>query len=244
MKREIKYAVLVAGILAVAFLSCKKEQQQTLYMGYDYFPNNKGHYVIYQCDSIIVNPFKATYPQFDTFKYQIKEVIDSIFPNNSGQPTQRIVRYKRTDTTIPWTNIFTIEKVWTGTLLPNIAVRLEDNYDYVKLVFPMSLNEQWNGNVMNTITGQGDYQYATLNTPAIVNGTRFDSTLTVMQYSAAGLDFNQYYYEQYATGVGLVYKEVVNWSTNNLFFTAPPPLDSANYGTIFYSETYLSSGNQ
>lgn len=236
--------MLVAGILGLAFLSCKKEQHPVVYMGYDYFPNNVGHYVIYQCDSIVVNPFNGKTPPFDTFQYQVKEVIDSLYLNNQGQLTQRIVRYKRADTsTLPWSSILTPEKVWTGTLLSNMAVRLEDNINYIKLVFPMSLNQQWNGNAMNTI-GTWNYQYTALNTPAIVGGVRFDSTITVLQINQSSLLGNQYYYEQYATGVGLLYREVVDWSTSKFSFTSPPPIDSATSGTILYTETYLSSGNQ
>lgn len=247
MKRRMKYAVLITSMLGIAFLSCKKEKHPAPYMGYDYFPDNVGHYVIYQCDSIIVNTLSIQIPPFDTFKYQIKEVIDSLYLNNQGQWTQRIVRYKRTDTTQAWSSIFTPEKVWTGNLLvnktPPMAIRQEDNYKYIKLVFPMSLNEQWNGNAMNTI-GTWNYQYTALNTPLTINGTHFDSTLTVAQINNPSLQGNQFYEEQYATGVGLIYKEVIDWQAGSLSLTAPPPINNAISGTVFYSETYLSSGNQ
>ncbi len=245
MMKQLKYGVILLSIFCIAFISCKKKEYTAPYFGYDYFPNNVGHYVIYECDSIVVNPYKATVPRLDTFKYQIKEVIDSIYNNNQGQPTQRIVRYKRADSltnTLPWSSILVPEKVWTGTLLSNMATRLEDNYNYIKLVFPMSANEIWNGNALNTI-GTWNYQYSALNTPATVNGHTFDSTLTVMQQNYSSFFQYQYYYEQYATGVGLIYKEVIDYNATT-FFSMPPPIDSATSGTVFYSETYLSSGNQ
>ncbi len=245
MSKGIKYAMLLAGVVCLAFLSCKKEQQQSpVYMGYDYFPNNVGHYVIYRCDSIIANPLTPNViPPFDTFHYQVKEVIDSIYLNNQGQLTQRIVRYKRTDSTIPWSNILTIQKIWTGTLLTTMATRLEDNINYIKLVFPIKPSEQWNGNAMNTLALPGSYQYTALNTPAVINGVRFDSTLTVMEVNNPSRIGNQYYYEQYAAGVGLVYREVIDWSTSKFSFFTPPPVDSATAGTVIYTESYLSSGN-
>lgn len=245
MKRMMKYLLFI-GIAGIVFLSCKKEKQPNTYLGYDYFPNNVGHYVIYECDSIIFNPYDTVHhPQFDTFKYQIKEVIESLYLNDQGQLTQRIVRYKRNDnSSLPWSSIFTPEKVWSGTMLSNMAIRDEDNYPYIKLVFPMNLNEQWNGNALNTI-GTWNYQYTTLNTPATVNGVYFDSTLTVMQINQPSLEGNQFYEEQYAAGVGLIYKEVIDWNTHDtLYFTKPPPLNKAAGGTILYTETYLSSGNQ
>jgi len=246
MKTKLKYVLLFASILCIVIFSCRKEPQPTIYYGYDYFPTKVGHYVIYQCDSITVNLFSKNVPPFDTFKYQIKEVIDSIYQNNSGQPTMRIVRYKRTDTSMAWSNILTEEKVWTGNLLPTQALRMEDNYNYIKLIFPMTLNEQWNGNAYNTI-GAWNYQYTALHVPATINGTRFDSTLTVSQQKDSSLQGYQYYFEQYATGVGLVHKVVIDWNTdgsNFLSFTSPPLIESATGGTIFYSEIYLSSGNQ
>lgn len=242
MKNKFKYAIFIVSVFGMFLYSCKKEQQPVLYYGYDYFPNNAGHYVIYQCDSIIFDPYKKTSPQFDTFQYQIKEVISSFFQNNSGQTTQRIVRYKRTDTTVAWSNILTPEKVWTGNLLSTEALRQEDNYVYVKLIFPPELNKTWNGNSYNTI-GLWNYQYTTLNTPLTLNGTRFDSTLTILQQKDSNFLSYQYYFEQYATGIGMIHKVIIDYSTTN-FFPAPPPIDSASSGTIFYSETYLSSGNE
>ncbi len=245
MMKQLKYGVILLSVFSIAFFSCKKKEYAPPYLGYDYFPNNVGHYVIYECDSIVVNPFKSSTPPFDTFKYQIKEVIDSIYNNNQGQPTQRIVRYKRADSvtnTLPWSSILVPQKVWTGTLLSNMATRLEDNNNYVKLVFPISANEIWNGNAINSMP-TWNYQYTALNTPATINGHTFDSTLTVMQQSYSSFFQYQYYYEQYATGIGLIYKEVIDYSDTS-FISNPPPSSIATSGTVFYSETYLSSGNQ
>jgi hypothetical protein len=242
MKKRIKYVMLI-GILGFVFLSCKKEKQPVSYLGYDYFPNKVGHYVIYQCDSIIYDQYNPNPPHFDTFQYQIKEVIDSIY-NNEGQITQRIVRYKRYDTSsLNWSSIFTPEKVWTGSLQSTMAIRQEDNNVYIKLIFPMSLNTAWNGNAMNTLQFPGNYTCTAYNTPATVGGVYFDSTITVLQVNNPSNVGNQYYVEQYAAGVGLIFKEVIDYQ-GSFAFTIPAPPDSAKSGTIYYTETYVSSGNQ
>ena len=253
MKNKNKYRLLAISfcLLAITLFSCKKKEYAPIYFGYDYFPNTLGHYTVYECDSIIYNPYSAHKPQFDTTKYQIREVIDSIYTDNEGRPTMRVVRYRRPDSltkTVPWSNILIPEKVWKANLLSNMAWRQEDNYEYVKLVFPMSLNEMWNGNSVNSLSAV-NYQYTTLHTPytlKINNSTgtvHFDSTLTVAQQKDSGLDFYQYYFEQYAAGYGLIHKVVIDYAVSYLS-TIPPKVDSANSGTIFYSETYLSSGNQ
>ena len=232
-------------LLFTIFYGCKKEQAPVIYMGYDYFPSNVGHYVIYQCDSVYYNPYSSNTPRFDTEIYQIKEVIDSIYPDNEGRPTMRIVRYKRlnVDSATPWSSIVLPEKVWSGNLLSTTAQRVEDNYRYIKLLFPVSLNATWNGNAYNVL-GTDNYLYTSVNAPATIGTTHFDSTLTVFQLSNSTLLQFQYYQEQYAAGVGLVYKEVIDYSTNKLAVTIPIPPDSATSGTIYYTETYLSSGNQ
>ncbi len=248
MNRKIIYTFLLATIFGIAFLSCKKKEYAPLYFGYDYFPNTLKHYTDYECDSIIFNPYSPNKPQFDTTRYQIREVIDSIYNDNQGRPTMRIVRYKRNDTSsVPWSNINVPEKVWKANLLSNMATRLEDNFEYVKLVFPMTANEMWNGNSVNSLSSV-NYQYTKLHTGYTLNinnnhgSVYFDSTLVVAQQKDSGLDFYQYYFEQYAAGYGLIHKVVIDYSTSKLSFTSPPPIDSVTAGTIFYSETYLGSG--
>lgn len=245
MKRKIKYAIFLTGIIAVAFLSCKKKENNTpLFYGYDYFPNKVGHYIIYECDSIV--HLGSGYGN-KTYRYQIKEVIDSIYNNNQGQPTQRIVRYKRTSDTIPWSNILTPEKVWTGTLLSNMATRLEDNYNYIKLVFPASSNEAWNGNNLNTLGAQ-NYQYTSLNVPYTLTSvntktvSQFDSTLTVLEQKDSGFDFYNYYFEQYAAGVGMVHRIQYYDSSSVTTMLPPDTTQPTTYG-VWYIETYVSSGN-
>lgn len=228
--------------LSLFLFSCKKENNQGVYLGYDYFPTNVGHWIIYQCDSVYYNSFKSPKAGWDTINYQIREVIDSIYSDNEGRPTIRIVRYKRMagDST-PWSSIVLKEKVWSGNLLSSTAQRQEDNYRYIKLIFPVNLNSQWNGNADNTLPAY-NYQYTAVNTPASIGSAHFDSTLTVLQLNNSTFLEYQYYLEQYATNVGLVYRKVIDYSTDTLI-SNPPPFTSANSGTALYTETYLSSGN-
>ncbi len=248
MKRKITYSVLVVCLLSIVFFSCKKKEYTKIFYGYDYFPNNVGHYIIYECDSMVY--LGSGFGKI-TYRYQIKEVIDSLYNNNQGQPTQRVVRYKRTSDTIPWSNILVPEKVWTATLLSSMAIRQEDNYQYVKLVFPASLNETWNGNNLNTLGAQ-NYEYTALNTPydlTTINtkqNIHFDSTLTVLEIKDSSFLNYGYYFEQYAAGIGMIHR-IVNVDTSSIFpppgYSTPDTSLSTTRG-VWYTETYLSSGNQ
>jgi hypothetical protein len=250
MKKWFSYFALGSLIVMFFVVSCKKDQQVPVNWGYNYFPNNVGHYVIYNVDSLVLNVLH-TQP-IDTFKYQIKEVIDSIFPDITGRPTQRIERYKRTDPSQPWV----IEKVWTGNLTQTDAERNEDNEKYVRLIFPPSLYATWNGNAYNTL-GQMNYEYLAVDQPLAVAGTYFDSTLTVLQDSNLNLIQHQFYFEQYARNVGRIYKVIIdlnysnpnpdisvfNWlNTHNIVIT-DSLFGKLAGGSVVYTETYVSSGN-
>lgn len=246
MKRKITYSILLTCLLSVVFFSCKKKEYTPIFYGYDYFPNKVGHYIIYECDSMVY--LGKGFGKI-TYRYQIKEVIDSIYNNNQGQPTQRIVRYKRKSDTIQWSNILVPQKVWTATLLSSMAIRMEDNYQYVKLVFPASLNETWNGNNLNTLGGSQNYKYTSLNTPydlTTINTKQiihFDSTATVAEQKDSGFDFYNYYFEQYAAGIGMIHR-IFYADSSSILFNLPPDTSLSTTKGVWYTETYLSSGNQ
>jgi hypothetical protein len=248
MRKSFLQGMGLSILTVLLIVSCKKDNPVTpIYYGYNYFPNRVGHYVIYNVDSIVVNQLHAQ--PIDTFKYQIKEVIDSFFTDGSGRPTQRIVRYKRADSTKAWV----IQKVWSGNLTTTTAERTEDNIRFLKLTFPIKLSATWNGNINYTI-GDWEYQYTNVNGGFTLGKNYFDSTLTVLQDSNLNLVQHQFYLERYAANVGLIYKDVIDLSYSgpsgifpaliqpNLVIT-PSILDSLNSGSVVYTENYVSSGN-
>jgi hypothetical protein len=201
MKAFLKPGVLFSVILIVA-VSCKKEKSQGVNFEYNYFPNTVGKYVIYDVDSIYCSSFDY---KIDTIRYQLKEIIQSIFLDNSGRPTQRIARYiKPYNDSAAWT----LRNVWTANLATTDAERVENNVRYVKLIFPVVLNSSWNGNAFNTL-GSANYNYTTVDQPKAIGTSYFDSVLTVSQINSATLISDSLYVEQYAKNVGLVYKEVI-----------------------------------
>lgn len=253
-------------LFVLAFVACKKDKPLTIYQGYDYFPNRAGHWIIYNVDSIYVDQIKAT---IDTFNYQIKEVMDSFYTDNTGARTQVILRYKRTLPDSTWT----YEKTYTGNLNATNATRTEDGIKYVKLTFPVSANASWNGGAFNNSAGtnavfpdwdQTNFQYTSVNAPLYLNWQQFDSTVTVLQLFHQDFTRDQYFVEQYAAGIGRIFKEIlyvkVADSYPGVVFEDPnhPGQDSlwvqSDYwplvknneieqASIIYTETYVSSGN-
>ncbi|MGD0711475.1 MAG: hypothetical protein ABR968_09895 [Bacteroidales bacterium] len=227
---KVPYIISLLIILLIAYYSCKRETITPVDVGYGYFPTNVGHWVLYQVDSTHYDSFshgKATH-----FHYQIKELIQSTFLDLSNRTTQRIERYETMDT-IP---IF-LKDVWVSNLTNIDAEKVEENIRYIKLVFPVTGSQTWNGNAYNTFEAQ-DYQYANVNVPYTINGLSFDSTVTVIQDTVFNLieDLNEY--EIYAKHVGLIYKRYRNVG---LFPDINHP-DSI-IGGVDYSYKIISFGN-
>ena len=240
---------LMCGAIIVLILSCQKDQPipKAINYGYNYFPNVVGHYVIYNVDSIIRNTYHAN---ADTeYKYQIKEEIDSIYQDGSGRPTQRIVRYRRFDTTKAWI----IEKVWSANLTSADAERVEDNIRYVRLVFPVQLNVTWNGNAYNTIPDNdgSSYQYTSVDQPFTIGNNTFDSTLIVIEDSTQNPIEHKFYMERYARNIGRIYRKYIDLEdTASYLPLAIHPLiiedtlmQHLKTGSVVYVENYVTSGH-
>lgn len=204
MKKTNLYATLVL-LCATIWSACGDKESAAPVPGnetyYHYIPSSVGHEVIYDVSLITKDEFSGTE---DTSLFQLKEIIESVFTDISNRPTQRIERFTRADSTAPWV----IADVWTANLLSDRYEKNEENNTYVKLKFPVIEGTEWNGNLYNTLPAQ-TYLYTEVDEPAVVNGMSFDSTLTVLQSDYEDLLEKSFAVEQYASGVGLVYKESV-----------------------------------
>jgi len=149
MKLTRSITLITALVLIVC--SCKRETELPVDMGYKYFPVNIGHWVIYDVDSVSHNDFTGT---VDSFKFQIREQIESVFNDNEGRPTQRIERYKRISDTSAWF----IKDVWTQNLTSTTAERTEENIRIVKLIFRPEAGAKWDGNIYNTNLLNEDFE--------------------------------------------------------------------------------------
>jgi hypothetical protein len=203
-----KSALLLLALLgAIAFVSCSDDDSENTPSGliYSYFPVNEDHEVIYDVVHITKDGFNGAQ---DTAIYQLKEVIESHFTDNEGRTTQRLERYTRNDPADSWV----IKDVWTTNLTPSRVEKKEENYVYVKLVFPINNIVEWNGNVLNDLDPQ-EYEYLDLHEPDVIGGIPFDSTLSVLEADDNFRTVTKYELETYAPGVGLIFREknIVNW---------------------------------
>jgi hypothetical protein len=183
------------------FNACKDDEKAAFpaALNYNYAPINTGHEIIYDVSLITRDEFTQ---EDDTAFYQVKELVQSVFTDLQGRPTQRLERYQRNTPNDPWV----IADVWTSNLTSTHFEKKEDNITYVKLTFPINSSSSWNGNSLNTLDPQL-YEYQGVHVPANVGGLSFDSTLTVLQFDQESFIDTIYQVERFATGVGMVFKE-------------------------------------
>lgn len=202
---------LLTVLLAIAIITaCKKDNtgSDNVYLGYNYFPQQPGDTLIYEVrarykDNLLAAPVDST--------YQLLERVESVYNDNSNRPTLRLERYVRNTTNDPWV----IYKVWTANLTSANAEKREDNIPFVKLIFPVEQDAEWNGNILNPNSNSAqDYLYTYVNEPETINNMSFDSTLMVIQKEEQLFNSGAYDFEKYATNVGLIQKQNFMYEVN------------------------------
>lgn len=219
------YGILffTAFLFVSGIISCKKDTYVPD-AGYDYFPVEAGRYVVYNVDSTYYDDAADT---SRSYKFQLREKIQSLFTDNEGRPTIRLERYiKVYDPAVPYSAMsWQLRNVWTENRTARAAEKVEDNVRYIKLAFPVKENQAWDGNAQNT-AGKQTYSYLFYDLPRTLGGIRLDSVLQVDQQNSGSLINQAYYEEKYARNVGLVYKRVIDVNSQPPNYTGPYAADS------------------
>jgi len=208
-----RYSFIIL-LFALCFSSCKKENEsKPVDLKFSYFPLTLGHELIYKVTDITIDD---TMNIFDTIRYELKERIDSMFIDNSGNKAWRLERYERSDSTQPWV----IHDVWVTQIVHNQVQQIEENQRYVKIVFPPEINKNWDGNIFNTL-GTKTYEISGVDQACSINNFSFDSVLTVVEERDTSLINKYFTFEQYANHVGLINKEVIEISYARVEYHVP-----------------------
>jgi hypothetical protein len=215
-------------IIILIFNSCSRDTlNYDLDLGKKYFPLETGKYIEYSLDSTIFDNFLGiTYIN----KYVVKDIIDSLFIDLSGDTSYIVSRYSRP---IKDTN-FTFKKVYYITKQPYQMQVVEDNIKIIKLSFPIAYNKRWDGNIY---TGSGSetwmanwlgYKYQEIGKPFSTDSLTFNNTITVFQQnntleqttvkndtSINNKDYGEFIFgtEVYASGIGMIEKRLVHYTS-------------------------------
>ena len=196
MKHRNSHFTYLTLFLCLSLLfSCNpktKDVDTIQLMGYEYYPIKKGNFIIYQISYSSTPDTNIT--------YQIKEVIgDTIKVGDQIQ--YKLERYQRSSGLQSWPEF--PSRIWTVTNTNNKIIKSEDNIPYVKLVFPLKVDNTWNGNNYNTYASH-TYEIKEVGKPY----NQFSETVRVVQGSEdSTLLRKNYRVEVFAKNIGLVYKQ-------------------------------------
>jgi hypothetical protein len=187
--------------LSVLVASCKKDSNTVeVDLGYDYFPNTVGTYIIYEVDSTGYGLDGEVHAE-----YQVMEVLAEEFVDGENQLSVKVERFKRINNSDLWA----LTDVWTQKRTNQSAQRIEEDIRYVRLGFPIELEKTWDGNAYNLME-PWNYKITQVDAPAVFNGLSFEQTVTVFQRNNINLIDQEIASEVYARGVGLVYKQLTD----------------------------------
>ncbi|MFT3683108.1 MAG: hypothetical protein QM791_22805 [Ferruginibacter sp.] len=224
----IKRLIPAAAVIGLLLLNaCKKQPEVIKSAGLsEYVPLVKGKYIIYQLDSFVYLPFGTR----DTIiSYQVKYTVKENLTDNLGRNGFVITREIRKTAAAAWKEDNSFQVFNTGSTYEFT----DNNLKFVLLAMPVKDNFSWKGNnylpsnpynpaydFTSAFMEDWDYIYQDVDQPLTLGSLNFDSTITVLQRddvvgdpSVPGTAFAEKTYglEQYAKGVGLVYKDFLHW---------------------------------
>ena len=192
-------------LLALLFVGCVKPSNEiTANYNYEYFPLEVGQWSEYEVEEVF-----HTALSIDTSRYWLKEVITESFEDLGGRTSYRIERFWKTN----MQDEYTIKDVWYANRTQNSAERIEENVRFVRLIFPLSLEKEWDGNLFN-VHEEWNHEVDSLHVPLTLNNLVFDSVAYISQYDNVNPFQNQVASEIYAKNVGLIKKDYVNIDNN------------------------------
>jgi hypothetical protein len=190
-----KLLTFTAIILAVV-VGCKEKTKTVSVTGKDYFPMSVGSYFIYEVDSILHD---ASQSSIDTSHYLVKDVVIEELVDSANLENFRIERYEMRDTV--WLPLYT----YTSYSLITSAQSVVNNIREVRMSYPISAIQSWNGNEFNSLQEE-IYRYSEIEVPKTVLDIDYSNCVTVLQkefITQIGEEFRE---ETFAKGVGMIYK--------------------------------------
>lgn len=223
-----KSLVFLSMALILGFLnSCKDEytDPDNFNMGYDYYPDEVGHWVEYKVDSVIYDKFT------DSIYYKtgyLRQVWDHEFTDNEGRRAVRVASSYRNNIE----DTFNIHPpVMSYFVKTNSKVeRVTADLRMVPLTFPVIDNYDWFGNnyIDTTYPDFEEYNdwlftYQESKVTRTVGSLNFNNTATVIQNDYENKLERIYVEEAYAEEVGLIFKK---WQMLELLTSDLTPYDS------------------
>jgi hypothetical protein len=191
-------------LLACGLCQCSEVHHLAEDIGREYYPVQVGNYWIYEVSEATFTNQTLQEPA-DSITYQVQERVDTVFRDQTGELTYRVIRSRRTHG----------GQAWNGDSVVTINKSLSDlrytrnNLKTVKLVFPPAEHKKWNGNAFNSREPE-EYYFAQVGQPFILDDSTYNNTVRVVQAWNEDLLKLEDRQEVYALGIGLIYKKTID----------------------------------
>jgi hypothetical protein len=223
-----KITLFLAVILFMsAFYGCGKDENEPLEpidFGYDYFPLAVGKYRVFQADSILFDTI-AGKTLTDSIRFFIKEEIVDTFVNALGETVFRIERFERKKTSEPWQ----FHSVASAERNKTKAIKTEQNFRLIKMVFPINSKQFWNptlyidetvevkvGKKEIELFKSWDSEVKAIGEEISILNRKFSSVLTISQADDESKIELRRVTEKYAKGIGLISNEMEILDTQSI----------------------------
>ncbi len=219
----LRFAGAACALTALLFSSCKKDNDNTVApenQVSDYYPVNLGHYVEYNVDSTYWDDFLALKT---VKKMQMRYTVVDTFTDLARNPSYRVEVLVRKNDTSQWQP----ESVFSVTKKPSSVEVVQNNLRFIKLQFPVTNGNSWQGNQYISTFDQElqyfrdwTYKFSDVGKPYDADGVVFQNTATVNQIDETVNDpelqpeayaTRNFGKEIYGKGAGLLYREAIHW---------------------------------
>ncbi|PKR79960.1 hypothetical protein CW751_12080 [Brumimicrobium salinarum] len=190
----------------ILFASCKSKEKVDF--GYDYFPMQEGHFVIYNVMEVFHDVNLS--PQHDTLRYKLRTEIGEIIIDNSGRQARKYIQSKYH----PINDSLLEKRVWTRIIDEGRGEVVEENQRKIRLTFAVKKDRQWDVNAFN-ILPQNIVHIEDVDKERRFDNLEFESTSKISYEDFFSLVDYRMKYEVYAKGVGLVKRSFKDLSIQN-----------------------------
>ena len=199
-------------LLSMLFLfACQTEDEDAedlaIDFGYTYYPLRVGQEAVYEIDSILYDDFSGS---IDTVHIQRLERVQKQDFDSQGQKRFEIGIYERSDSLASWK----FQRLISRTSTERRVEQLQENILTIPFVFPIKDGRSWDANALN-IFPEENYRYRNLYQSYLLEGQRYDSTLTLIQKQEFTFISQRESREVYAAGIGMIYREDLDVRKNS-----------------------------
>lgn len=188
-------------LLILSLAACEESETPNPDLtGGGYYPIQVGNFWTYQMEQIDYLVLGN-----DTSSYQLRELITDSLVNATGEVTYLISRQLWDEASLSWET----DSIWSVRKNNELVVVTENGLPLVKLVFPVTIGETWDGHAFNN-QGFRSFEYQSVAPSEVLTTVLSTDTLmavrTVLSDIRSNIGRNERS-EIYVNGVGLVQQD-------------------------------------